>query len=208
MFLHNSVVDTEIIRVIPTRHIIDHGLDKGSWLKFCSTLALSRRGSMTEPKPIPKQPSPSTNHLLASRPNFYVECSFATVPEQAQFSSRQDASAPSVKFVARTRGAAILMVFGVGRVSRRNSINLQTGDERESRMYSVLCAIEADTSVINNTLKPRSSRRGKPPHYRIDFDIILSFGLTELKAQICWKEDGVEKRGPAQVVYNQAHSAF
>jgi len=30
--------------------------------------------------------------------------------------------------------------------------------------------------------------------YRMDYDIILLFGLTEFKAQVAWKEKGVEKR--------------
>lgn len=26
-------------------------------------------------------------------------------------------------------------------------------------------------------------------HYKVDYDIILMFGMTELKAQLCWKEN-------------------
>ncbi|KAG5644294.1 hypothetical protein DXG03_008712 [Asterophora parasitica] len=39
-------------------------------------------------------------------------------------------------------------------------------------------------------------------YYCLDFEIILNFGLTELTAQICWKEDGQEYRSPAEVVYD------
>lgn len=35
----------------------------------------------------------------------------------------------------------------------------------------------------------------------IAFQVILILGLTELKAQVCWTENGKEVRGPAQVVY-------
>ncbi|KAH6910168.1 hypothetical protein BKA70DRAFT_1466558 [Coprinopsis sp. MPI-PUGE-AT-0042] len=38
--------------------------------------------------------------------------------------------------------------------------------------------------------------------YRIKFDVVLLFGLTELKAQVAWINDsGIEKRGPAEVVF-------
>ncbi|KAJ7578255.1 hypothetical protein C8J56DRAFT_359675 [Mycena floridula] len=71
----------------------------------------------------------------------------------------------------------------------------------DAAMYSTLCVIEADTSALNASLKPRPGQGGRIS-YRIDYDIILAFGLTELKAQICWKENGVEKRGPARVIYD------
>ncbi|KAJ7578258.1 hypothetical protein C8J56DRAFT_359740 [Mycena floridula] len=68
--------------------------------------------------------------------------------------------------------------------------------------FSRLCCIQADTTVLNSTLQPQQSRGGRPPHYRIEFEIILLFGLTELKAQIAWKENGIERRGPARIVYD------
>jgi hypothetical protein len=49
-------------------------------------------------------------------------------------------------------------------------------------MFSTLCTVEADTSQV-----PRMPRYGSQGvYYRIDFDVILSFGLTELKAQLSW----------------------
>ncbi|TEB37947.1 hypothetical protein FA13DRAFT_1751822 [Coprinellus micaceus] len=42
--------------------------------------------------------------------------------------------------------------------------------------------------------------------YKANFDIILLFGLTELKAQVCWKEKGVEKRSPAKIVYEPGNA--
>ncbi|KAJ3738778.1 hypothetical protein DFH05DRAFT_1553084 [Lentinula detonsa] len=39
--------------------------------------------------------------------------------------------------------------------------------------------------------------------HRLNFDIVLLFGLTELQAQIAWKENGLEKRSPAKIVYEQ-----
>ncbi|KAF9465200.1 hypothetical protein BDZ94DRAFT_415553 [Collybia nuda] len=74
-------------------------------------------------------------------------------------------------------------------------------------MFSTLCSVEANTSQISKQLQPIRSatvlegRRRLQVYYKIQFDIVLSFGLTELKAQIAWMEDGEEKRGPARVVY-------
>ncbi|KAJ7024779.1 hypothetical protein C8F04DRAFT_1301567 [Mycena alexandri] len=69
----------------------------------------------------------------------------------------------------------------------------------ESENFPVLCTINADISEMSKTLKPQHGQSGI--YYSLKFDVVLSFGLTELKAQIAWTENGVEKRGPAQLVY-------
>jgi hypothetical protein len=55
-------------------------------------------------------------------------------------------------------------------------------------MYSTLCHIEADLSQMCRTLKPRRSSGAGKLYYSIDYDVVLLFGLTELKAQIAWEE--------------------
>ncbi|KAK0209591.1 hypothetical protein IW262DRAFT_1468853 [Armillaria fumosa] len=40
-------------------------------------------------------------------------------------------------------------------------------------------------------------------YYTFSFDIIIIFGRMEMKAQICWKENGIEKRGPARIIYDR-----
>ena len=52
----------------------------------------------------------------------------------------------------------------------------------ESENYQPVCIVEADTSLV----KPEIlySRETRSHYYMISFDIILQFGLTELKAQI------------------------
>ncbi|EDR07861.1 uncharacterized protein LACBIDRAFT_298114 [Laccaria bicolor S238N-H82] len=78
----------------------------------------------------------------------------------------------------------------------------------DPEMYSTLCAVQADTSLLSASLKPQWTRLeeviGLPrsQYYKMEFDIILSFGLTELKAQVCWEENGVEKRSAAKIVYD------
>ena len=65
-------------------------------------------------------------------------------------------------------------------------ILLDTSLLTRADMFSRLCIVRADMSHI--VLQPRHSKR-RAIYYRRDFDVVLLFGLTELKAQICWKED-------------------
>lgn len=65
--------------------------------------------------------------------------------------------------------------------------------------YPVLCQVHADTSQAAKNLRPRMGQLGL--YYCLDIEVVLSFGLTELKAQIAWFENGIEKRGPAELVY-------
>ena len=55
-------------------------------------------------------------------------------------------------------------------------------------MYSNLCTIITPTKLFRNILQPQQREDGKI-YYRLDYEVILSFGLTELKAQISWKEN-------------------
>ena len=52
--------------------------------------------------------------------------------------------------------------------------------------YTKLCTIEADLSRV--PMLPRSKVGGGGIFYRVDYDLVLLFGLTELKAQIAWGE--------------------
>ncbi|KAF7296192.1 MYND-type domain-containing protein [Mycena chlorophos] len=66
--------------------------------------------------------------------------------------------------------------------------------------YSKLCAIKADVTNAARNLRPRIGPSGV--YYQSNFDVVLSFGLTELTAQLAWWEDGEEKRGEAEVIYD------
>ncbi|EIW80673.1 hypothetical protein CONPUDRAFT_82796 [Coniophora puteana RWD-64-598 SS2] len=73
--------------------------------------------------------------------------------------------------------------------------------DTEPEKYSNLCTVYADTSQVAKTVSPRKGFGGLQ-FYRQEFSIVLMFGLTELKAYISWMEDGVERRGPASMVYD------
>ncbi|KAH6910166.1 hypothetical protein BKA70DRAFT_1560798 [Coprinopsis sp. MPI-PUGE-AT-0042] len=65
--------------------------------------------------------------------------------------------------------------------------------------YATACTVYANIQDLPRTPTIGSGLRF---YYIVRFDVILLFGLTELKAQIAWKDlNGVEKRGPASVLY-------
>lgn len=55
-------------------------------------------------------------------------------------------------------------------------------------MYSKLCVVEADFSRLSNSITPRSRASDGQRYYVLKYEMVLSFGLTELTAQICWEE--------------------
>ncbi|EIW80616.1 hypothetical protein CONPUDRAFT_166095 [Coniophora puteana RWD-64-598 SS2] len=67
--------------------------------------------------------------------------------------------------------------------------------------FSTACSVQADTSVASKALQ--ALRGYSSTYYVLWYDIILKFGLTELQAQISWIENGVEKRSPASVIYEE-----
>ncbi|VDB90855.1 unnamed protein product [Peniophora sp. CBMAI 1063] len=65
--------------------------------------------------------------------------------------------------------------------------------------FSVLCKVTASLNGV-----PVSHSRGQNGHfyYQRAYDVVLSFGLTELNAQIAWKANGIEQRSPATIIYD------
>ncbi|KAI6119936.1 hypothetical protein EV401DRAFT_2209244 [Pisolithus croceorrhizus] len=63
--------------------------------------------------------------------------------------------------------------------------------------YSTLCTVVDNGKLINT-----SKYVSEGGYYIIKYDIVLAFGLTELTAQYAWKENGVEKRSRAKIVYD------
>jgi hypothetical protein len=60
--------------------------------------------------------------------------------------------------------------------------------------YFHFCIVEADTSKFSQLLQPQTVTTGnkkkkKTTFYELRYDIILSLGLTEYKAQIAWIEN-------------------
>lgn len=57
----------------------------------------------------------------------------------------------------------------------------------KSENFSTLCTVRADTSQIIK--KKHDGPKGT--YYTQEYDIVLSCGLTELKARLCWKNNKV-----------------
>lgn len=74
--------------------------------------------------------------------------------------------------------------------------------DSEPNMFTRLCTIVADTNHAAKGMTPQRSAVPGRNYYAQTFYIILKFGLTELKAQLGWFENGVEKRGPAMIIYD------
>ncbi|KAF6746720.1 hypothetical protein DFP72DRAFT_822694 [Ephemerocybe angulata] len=72
--------------------------------------------------------------------------------------------------------------------------------DEEPDMYSKLCQIVMDISHVPYKTLPALGKEGT--YFEIEYDNILYYHGIELKAQMAWRENGVEKRSPAQVVYD------
>ncbi|KAF5321822.1 hypothetical protein D9619_002184 [Psilocybe cf. subviscida] len=66
--------------------------------------------------------------------------------------------------------------------------------------YTHLCTLNIDLSHL--PLSPITNLNSTRVYYDLEFDIVLQFGLTELKAQLAWEENGIEKRSPTKIVYD------
>jgi len=54
-------------------------------------------------------------------------------------------------------------------------------------MFSTLCYVTADISHIRTP--PKMPPNSAKVYYSVNYDVIYSFGLTELKAFLAWKEN-------------------
>ncbi len=54
--------------------------------------------------------------------------------------------------------------------------------------YSAYCSVTADTSIVAKSLDPQRCLDGTY-YYQLSFDVVILFGMTELKAQLAWIED-------------------
>ncbi|KAI6124651.1 hypothetical protein EV401DRAFT_1941077 [Pisolithus croceorrhizus] len=74
--------------------------------------------------------------------------------------------------------------------------------DEELDSFTPKCTVYADTSKAADALSPQTAPSGDV-FYRIEYDVVLLFGLTELKAHICWMENVPSKyhRTPASIAY-------
>lgn len=69
-------------------------------------------------------------------------------------------------------------------------------NEHRSTVHFVdLCEITADVTKLKKSIQPQHNP-GAAKYYLLDFDVVLLFGLTELKAQIAWTRNVSHRFSP------------
>ena len=56
-------------------------------------------------------------------------------------------------------------------------------------LYSKLCTIEVDLSHLWNTSSVQTVETGSGVYYKVDYELVMLFGGTEIEAQLCWTEN-------------------
>ncbi|KAF8652562.1 hypothetical protein AX16_004345 [Volvariella volvacea WC 439] len=70
-----------------------------------------------------------------------------------------------------------------------------------SSEWEVMCTVVADSPSLSSVARKETNYYTGKTYYKVEFEVILLFGLAEFKAQISWKENGIERRSPAVVIY-------
>ncbi|KAF5354127.1 hypothetical protein D9756_006962 [Leucocoprinus leucothites] len=82
----------------------------------------------------------------------------------------------------------------------RGSLSSPRFLDEDSENFHKMFTIHADTSDLIKQAQECQGPFGS--YYMLTFDFVILFGLTELKVQLAWTEDGVEKRTPAEVMFD------
>lgn len=62
-----------------------------------------------------------------------------------------------------------------------------------------VCILNADLSALSGGLQITTGNRGKR-FYRVDYNVCVYFGGTQLHAKLQWKEKGLPREGPVMVI--------
>ncbi|KDR71230.1 hypothetical protein GALMADRAFT_796078 [Galerina marginata CBS 339.88] len=81
---------------------------------------------------------------------------------------------------------------------RGSNPNPQWFDEDRDN-YTHLCSIEFD---VSNLWVSCVNKDTGSTYYKVNYSLVMLFGLTEFKVQAVWMENGVEKRTPAKIIYD------
>ena len=66
--------------------------------------------------------------------------------------------------------------------------NTQANGNFPKDRFADLCEVSADMTKLKGSIQPKKNYLGAN-YYTLNFDVVLLFGLTELKAQIAWKQN-------------------
>ncbi|TRM65694.1 hypothetical protein BD626DRAFT_566363 [Schizophyllum amplum] len=120
--------------------------------------------------------------------------SFAIIlPANVQISHDEEFRCPFASVTEQPPDAAF--VHYVSLYAYRGTKHDPEWMDEEKDKFSVLCVIQADTRLNERAVFIQDHEPGGSPHWRLVFDVVLLFGLTELKAQVAWKDyRGKEQR--------------
>ena len=68
-------------------------------------------------------------------------------------------------------------------------------DHLSTAHFVDLCEITVDMTKLKSSIRPRTNQRGAK-YYVVNFDVVILFGLTELKAQMAWTQDVSRRFSP------------
>ncbi|KAM6497400.1 hypothetical protein JOM56_007873 [Amanita muscaria] len=119
-----------------------------------------------------------------------------TVNEEREFRKVYNIQLTPQKFTGWTEEYTFLKCYRGGAESPPEWIDL------EPDSFHSTCVIKADVTNAKKNMKRRYEPLTKKSYYQFSHDVVMLFGLTELKAYVTWKENGIEKRSEAVVVYD------
>lgn len=124
---------------------------------------------------------------------------FVILPKDRRVSEKEEFREPFMRqFKSKPEFSSVSVSFW----SYGGSISPPKWRDVDARMYSEVCTVEVDLSHLTKKTEDIKKRGPKGKYYQLDYEVALLFGLTELKAQLIWKEKGVEKRSDAKIIYD------
>ncbi|KDR69814.1 hypothetical protein GALMADRAFT_255630 [Galerina marginata CBS 339.88] len=169
-------------------HFVRSRVSKVTYGSFCAT-----QYDSTDPEHVAR----SADILTFNSGTVMVNHYFASIlPKNTQVSETKEFR---YSFHRESRDRASFNAVASPVWCYRGSIAEPKWKDIDTTNYTQLCDIVTDLSHL--PLSPMTNPQGET-YYRLYYEIVLLFGLTEMKAQCAWKENGVEKKGPAKIVYD------
>ncbi|KAM6497433.1 hypothetical protein JOM56_007906 [Amanita muscaria] len=119
-----------------------------------------------------------------------------TVSEETQFRRTYHPMFTPEEFSQLTESISGLECYRGEAKSPPKWIDLEPSSFRDT------CVIKADAANVKKSMSLEYNPLTEKRYYKFDYEVVILFGLTELKAYITWKENGIEKRSEAVVVYD------
>jgi len=206
--VHQALASLELNVVRPESHV-NKAVSDGAILFYLDHFVRTRVSKVTYGSfcTIPYDPNNSDHKKRAN--NVYI-CDFAgkkringffdiILPKNTQVSETKEFRSS----YSRNLGLDEFMPSGSFSESvwcYRGNVATPSWRDIDTNNYTELCTIKVDLSQMSRHFVPKTKGNGK--FYKLHFDIVLLFGQTELKAQIAWKKNGIEKRSAAKIVYD------